>query len=222
MTITTDGAANASRAGSGAGPAVAGNGEVSQLFTTLLVAQIRNQNPLEPTDPSAFVSQLTQLSQMEALQTLTKQGSANAAMLESLQVLALGGQIGSQVTAVSEHVVIDNEPVQGHFRLANGAAEVSLVIESASGQQQRIPFGTRPAGEVPFTLDPAALGLTPGTYSIRVEAGGGTAAPPVEVLGTLRGVKLSPAEGVVLDVSHLGYIGSGSVTGFSGKPGPAN
>ena len=68
--------------GAGNGAAgVSGNGEVSQLFTTLLVAQIKNQNPLEPTDPSEFVGQMTQLSQMEALQALTLQNKSNGAML---------------------------------------------------------------------------------------------------------------------------------------------
>ena len=66
-------------AGQGAA-AINPNGEVSKLFTTLLVAQIRNQNPLEPQDPSEFVGQMTQLSQMEALQMLARQGSATAGM----------------------------------------------------------------------------------------------------------------------------------------------
>ncbi|RZI59199.1 MAG: hypothetical protein EOP37_12495, partial [Rubrivivax sp.] len=43
----------------------------SSLFTTLLVAQIKNQDPLSPQDPSQFVSQLTQLSQVESMQKLT-------------------------------------------------------------------------------------------------------------------------------------------------------
>src|SRR5690606_28715858 len=100
------------------------NGEVTQLFTTLLVAQIRNQNPLEPTDPSEFVSQLSQLSQMESLQKLAMQTSANGAMLESLQVLALGNHIGTQVTAATEHVVVDKEPITGHLTLESASESV--------------------------------------------------------------------------------------------------
>ena len=37
--------------------------DTSRMFTKLLVAQVRNQDPLSPNDPAAFVSQLTQLSQ---------------------------------------------------------------------------------------------------------------------------------------------------------------
>jgi len=64
----------------------------SDMFTKLLVAQIKNQDPLEPTDPSQFVKQLTQLSQTESLQSLASQATTNASLLQSIQALALGAQ----------------------------------------------------------------------------------------------------------------------------------
>lgn len=36
-----------------------------EVFLQLLVAQIQNQNPLNPSDPMAYISQLTQFSQLE-------------------------------------------------------------------------------------------------------------------------------------------------------------
>ena len=56
-------------------------------FLTLLVAQIKNQNPLNPTDGVQFLTQLTQFSQLEQAittnqglssiqQTLTQQAAA--------------------------------------------------------------------------------------------------------------------------------------------------
>jgi|SRR5450432_1277093 flagellar basal-body rod modification protein FlgD len=36
-----------------------------QMFLQLLVAQIKNQDPTTPTDPSQFVAQLAQFSQLE-------------------------------------------------------------------------------------------------------------------------------------------------------------
>ncbi|MDZ7638764.1 MAG: flagellar hook capping FlgD N-terminal domain-containing protein [Bryobacterales bacterium] len=38
-----------------------------QTFLTLLVAQIKNQNPLEPADGTEFLSQLAQFSELEQL-----------------------------------------------------------------------------------------------------------------------------------------------------------
>jgi flagellar basal-body rod modification protein FlgD len=218
---TTNGTQGTGSAGSAAA-SVAPNGDVSQLFTTLLVAQIRNQNPLEPTDPSAFVTQLTQLSQMEALQTLTKQGTANGAALESLQVLQLGGQIGSEVTVGTDRIDVDGEKIKGKFELANGSEAVSLVIESESGRQQRIPLGTLGVGPHEFTIDPAERGLVNGTYSVRIETDDKQVSPGVQVQGTLRSVKLSQAGGVILDVSHVGETDASAVTAFNGRQGTSH
>jgi flagellar basal-body rod modification protein FlgD len=38
-----------------------------QTFLKILVAQIQNQDPTSPTDPTQFVSQLTQYSELEQL-----------------------------------------------------------------------------------------------------------------------------------------------------------
>jgi len=222
MTLQSNGIAAVQGSGYGTTSGITGNGEVTQLFTTLLVAQIRNQNPLEPTDPSEFVSQLSQLSQMESLQTLAKQTSANGAMLESLQVLALGNHIGTQVTAATDHVVVAEEPITGHFTLESGSESVALVLENGTGQQQRIALGTRPAGDVPFTIDPGKLDLPPGTYAMRVETAAGGSSPVVQVVGTLRGVRITAAEGVLLDVEHVGEIASGALTAFNGAPAPGH
>lgn len=39
----------------------------SQVFLQLLIAQIRNQDPLSPQDPTQFVAQLAQFSALEQL-----------------------------------------------------------------------------------------------------------------------------------------------------------
>src|SRR5471032_1133028 len=81
--------------------AITGNtaAQTQDMFTKLLVAQIQNQDPLSPTDPAQFVQQLTQLSQTESLQNLSTLTSSNASVLQSMQVLALGAQVGSDVMA---------------------------------------------------------------------------------------------------------------------------
>jgi flagellar basal-body rod modification protein FlgD len=83
--------------------------ETSDMFTKLLVAQIQNQDPLSPTDPAQFVQQLTQLSQTEALQNLSTLTSANSSVLQSMQVLALGAQVGSDVMAETSTVTLDGK-----------------------------------------------------------------------------------------------------------------
>lgn len=198
------------------GDAIAGNGDVSQLFTTLLVAQIRNQNPLEPTDPSQFVAQLTQLSQVETMHAMASQTTRNGALLESLQTLGLGGQVGSTVTATTDRVRLGDTPVAGSFELAATSAKTTLVLTAANGSERRIELGTRSAGSVAFSLDRSALGLAAGPYALRVEAENGSAGA-VSVRGTLAGVRLAADGSVVVDVDAIGTTQPDAITAFHGR-----
>ncbi|HSI60758.1 MAG TPA: flagellar hook capping FlgD N-terminal domain-containing protein [Ideonella sp.] len=195
--------------------AINANGSTSDLFTTLLVAQIRNQNPLEPKDPSEFVNQLTELSQTEAMQNLVSQGTANASMLDSMQVLSLGAQVGSQVTVTTDTVTLADATAKGSFTLTSGSGETALVLTGADGVEHRIELGTQPPGTISFDIDPAARGLAAGPYSIAVDTDT-EETPSVQVAGTLSSVRLSATAGVVLDVAGVGAVSPGAVTGFYG------
>jgi len=189
----------------------------SDLFTKLLVAQIKNQDPLEPSDPSQFVNQLTQLSQMESMQKLAAQSSGNASILQSMQIMALGSQVGSQVTVQSDKVVLADQPVQGSFSLASGSSAAALVLTGADGTEHRLELGTRAAGEVAFSIDPTALGLAQGSYGLRVDAAN-SETPPVGILGDLSSVKLSSAGNAVLNVANVGEVLPAAITQFNGRP----
>ncbi|WP_305806710.1 flagellar hook capping FlgD N-terminal domain-containing protein [Stenotrophomonas sp. YIM B06876] len=190
---------------------------VSNLFTTLLVAQIRNQNPLEPTDPSEFVGQLAQLSQMEALQKLTDQGAASTSILSSLQLLSLGAQVGSQITVRSDTMTLAGEPVQIGFTLENLSAQNTLVLTASDGSTQRIELGTLNPGAAHYTIDPAKLGLPAGTYSMEIVADN-KETPPLDITGTLSSVQLSSSGMPLLNVTGAGQVQPGLITGFNGQP----
>ncbi|MGE5492289.1 MAG: flagellar hook capping FlgD N-terminal domain-containing protein [Actinomycetota bacterium] len=199
-----------------------GAGAISDLFTKLLVAQIKNQDPLDPADPSQFVNQLAQLSQVESLSKLASQNTSSAALLQSMQAIALGGQVGSQVRVRSDQVALGSEPVQGGFTLQDGSSKVALVLTGADGSERRLELGTRDAGEVNFTIDPAALGLSPGRYALRVDAANHET-PAVEIAGQLSSVKLSPTGSPVLTVANVGEVLPAAITQFNGRQTtPAN
>jgi flagellar basal-body rod modification protein FlgD len=212
-----NGATAANGAGSAAAAGIAANGEIANMFTTLLVAQIKNQNPLEPTDPSAFVNQLTQLSQMEALQKLANQGSANAGMLASLQMLALGGQVGSTVQARVEQLNIDKAPIATRFSLNSTAAQASLVLTGRDGIERRIALGARAAGDNAFSLDPQQLGLPAGVYAVRVETETKELAG-IEISAALSSVKLGAGGAVQLALGgSLAEVDPSALTQFNGR-----
>jgi flagellar basal-body rod modification protein FlgD len=59
-TSGTNGSSNSSAASAGGTPAPS-----EEVFLQLLVSQIQNQDPLNPTDSTQFVSQLAQFSELE-------------------------------------------------------------------------------------------------------------------------------------------------------------
>jgi len=186
------------------------------MFTKLLVAQIQNQDPLSPQDPSQYVNQLSQLSQTEALQNLSQTTTASASVLQSLQTLAMGGQVGSDVTVATDTVKLDGSKVHGTVQLDGLSGGTNLILTGVDGQQHAIDLGPG-SGAQSFTIDPDALGLAPGTYKIQAKPSDGSS-PTIEVAARLNSVRVNGAS-VVLQVSNIGEVAPSSVTGFNGKTG---
>ena len=206
---------NPSASSSNANAPQSGASATSDMFTKLLVAQIKNQDPTSPTDPSTFVNQLAQLSQTESIQTMSDLTSSNASILQSLQVLAMGAQVGSTLTATTTTVTLGTAPVEGNFTLVNASSKANLVLTDSDGQKHTVPLGSKKPGEVDFSIDPQALGLAPGKYSIALESDE-TTAPDIQISGTLSSVKLASSGNVTLLVSNLGEVAPAAVTGFNG------
>lgn len=183
------------------------------MFTKLLVAQIQNQDPLSPQDPSTYVNQLSQLSQTEALQNMSQSSTANAALLQSLQTLAMGGQVGAQVTVATSTVQLDQDKVGGAVQLDGVSSGTSLVLTGPDGQQHTLALGAG-SGAQSFTIDPVALGLAPGNYTIQARPSDGSS-PQVEIAARLNSVRVT-ATGVVLQVAGVGQVDPSAITGFNG------
>jgi flagellar basal-body rod modification protein FlgD len=186
------------------------------MFTKLLVAQIQNQDPLSPQDPTQYVNQLSQLSQTEALQNLSQTTTASASVLQSLQTLAMGGQVGSDVTVATDTVKLDGSKLHGTVQLNGLSSSTSLVLTGVDGQQHAIDLGPG-SGAQSFTIDPDALGLAPGTYKIQAKPSDGSS-PTIEVAARLNSVRVNGSS-VVLQVANIGEVAPSSVTGFNGKTG---
>lgn len=186
------------------------------MFTKLLVAQIQNQDPLSPQDPTTYVNQLSQLSQTEALQNLSQTTTASASVLQSLQTLAMGGQVGSDVTVTTSTLKLDGHKVSGSVHLNGLSSGTSLVLTGNDGKQHTIDLGPG-SGTQSFTIDPDALGLAPGSYSIQAKPSDGSS-PAVEVAARLNSVRVNGTS-VVLQVAGVGEVDPSSVTGFNGKTG---
>lgn len=71
------------------------NGPDKQMFLNLLVAQLRYQDPMNPTDSSAFLSQTAQFQALEAMQTVAEQSSS---LLSAQLAFGASSLLGRSVT----------------------------------------------------------------------------------------------------------------------------
>jgi flagellar basal-body rod modification protein FlgD len=212
----TSGTANSASTSSTVASQSSTTSDMSEMFTKLLVAQIQNQDPLEPTDPSQFVNQLAQLSQTESLQSLSTLTSSNNTVLQSMQVLGLGAQVGSNVSIATDTVKLDGSTVSGSFDLTSPSSKTTLVLTGTDGQKHNVSLGTVAAGTVPFAIDPTALGLPAGTYSMAVETSS-SEVPSIGISGKLSSVRVSSAGSIVLNVANVGEVTPAAVTAFNGN-----
>jgi flagellar basal-body rod modification protein FlgD len=98
-------------------------------FLTLLVAQLQNQDPLNPDDPTEFTAQLAQFSSLEQLFTLNESMEnlvASNAASESLSALST---LGKEVTYLGDTFNYEGFPVEVGYQLDGIATEVTLSLQ---------------------------------------------------------------------------------------------
>lgn len=199
MALSVDSATSAQQTGTLSSANAAG--ATKNEFMTLFVAQLKNQNPLSPQDPSAFVAQLAQLSQLEQTAETNTRLSALADQQAASVRANLSSLVGREVMAdASSFAVLDSAepPPSLRVSLAAPASDVKVTILDAAGRKVRtVDLGARGAGDVTIPGDDLA-GLNPGGYSLSVEAkngAGATITSSVSLVGTATALELGPDGG---------------------------
>lgn len=165
-------------------------------FLNLLVAQLRNQDPLKPMESTEFTAQLAQFSSLEQLYNVND----NLGSLETNQTAMHNNQAVSMIgkTAWAQGNIIqkaDSAPVDLHFGLDREALETTIYIYDAQGTYVKtISAGARQAGShiVPWdgTSDNGTE-VPDGYYQVDVLAGdaeGNTVPSETFVVGLVSGV----------------------------------
>jgi len=98
-------------------------------FLSLLVAQLQNQDPLNPDDPTEFTAQLAQFSSLEQLHNLNDSmdnlvtSNANSDKLSTLST------IGKEVVYQDGSFTFNGEPITLGYKLDGPAQEVNLALQ---------------------------------------------------------------------------------------------
>jgi flagellar basal-body rod modification protein FlgD len=174
----------------GAGSAQA----LEQRFLALLVAQMKNQDPLNPLDNAQITSQLAQLNTVAGIERLNAAIGALAAGLSALQPAQAAALIGRRVLAPGNELALAAGEARFGVELAQPVERLVVAIEDATGRTVHTrDLGPHPAGLALLAWDgrdDAGTVLADGRYRFRVEARSGA--------GTLEAVPLAivPVTGV--------------------------
>ena len=177
-------------------------------FLTLLVAQLMNQDPLNPSDPTEFTSQLAQYSQLEQLFNLNDSMTGLTMATYNSQLYGALNLIGQEVVVENSQFTLGEDPVQVGYRVDGNVTEASLVIKNSSGQTVATLNATDLSAGNHFLTwdgkDTEGNAMAPGTYSIAITAknASGTSATLTPLVRSLvTGIDLSGTEAKVITSS---------------------
>ena len=144
-------------------------------FLNLLITQLQNQDPLNPTDSVEFTAQLAQFSSLEQLGNVNdnlKQLQNFQASINNSQAVSL---IGKEITANGNFLNLNGgQPVACNFKLDEDAAMVGVSIYDNTGEFVRSIEGLNlSAGHHSLQwdgMDQNGIPATAGNYTFEVMA----------------------------------------------------
>ena len=130
--------------------------EAQDRFLKLLVAQLSNQDPMNPMDNAQMTSQIAQINTVTGIQQLNDTMKNMNTQMSAMQVLQAGNLVGHGVLAEGNTLAIDAEAktAVGAVELAGAASNVKVQVLTAGGQLiDTVSLGALSAGQHGFTLD---------------------------------------------------------------------
>ncbi|KAF1047587.1 MAG: Basal-body rod modification protein FlgD [Herbaspirillum frisingense] len=197
---------------------------IQNRFLTLLIAQMKNQDPSNPMDNSQLTTQMAQLSTVTGISQLNSSLSTLMGNLNSSQALSSANMIGHSVLAPGNNIQLTSDTTKKEdgtsvttqkavfgVNLDSSASSVIVTIKDSTGAVVRtMDLGTQAAGAVPIIWDgtnDAGGKAADGSYTFTATASNnGTSVNSTALaFGTVASVSTA-ADGIKLNVSNIGTI----------------
>lgn len=195
------------------GTSATGTNSASDLqssFLTLLVAQLKNQDPTNPLQNNELTTQLAQISTVSGIEKLNTTLGSISGQIDNSQSLAASSLIGHGVMIPGTKVLAGKETTTPFgVELQQPADKVTATITDSSGAVVRtIEIGALKAGVHSFTWDGSMTDGTSapdGAYNVSIAASSGSTqlvAQPLQ-FALVQGVTRS-STGNLLDLGTYG------------------
>ena len=168
-------------------------------FMTLLVAQLKNQDPMNPMDNAQMTSQMAQINTVTGIQQVNDTLKSMSTQFASLQVMQGTSMVGHDVMVASNSLTVNAGAASGAIDLAGNADAVRVDIMSPGGQViDSVKLGPLTSGRQAFTWDASS-------YT-------GTGSPTFQVTATLAGQPVTTTSLAQDTVVSVGSDSSGAMT----------
>lgn len=178
-------------------------------FLTLLVTQLKNQDPLSPMDSAQMTSQLAQISTVDGIEKLNRTLEALESSTRNSQTVQAAALMGRGVLVPGGSIGLSDGMSVAGVELALPADSVTISITDSAGLLVRtIELGSQDAGAHGFAWDgltDTGVAAADGEYRFSVEAKLGTDIVNTTPLqfGVVSGV-ITGSEGAQLSLGALG------------------
>lgn len=185
--------------------------DMENRFLTLLMTQIKNQDPLNPLDNSQVTTQLAQLNTVNGIEKLNTTLTSLLDGYNEAQAMQAAGIIGKNVMVAGNNLPLSSGQAVAGISLPSAADSVVLTIKDASGNVvQTQNLGARDAGSFYFAWDGkdgSGNALADGKYTFSVAAtqGGNKIDATALQVGTVSAV-VRGTNGFLLDLGAYGNV----------------
>ena len=185
--------------------------EASDRFLTLLVTQLRNQDPLNPLDNAQVTTQLAQISTVSGINKLNDTVASLSASMAAGPYLQAIGLVGRDVVVAGGKLTLEDGKAAYGMALAKDADTVTVTIKDAAGLVVRtLELGAQKSGIRTFAWDgmnDAGKVMAAGDYTMSVTATSKGEAVATDPLTIAKVTGVAPtAQGTILMLGSLGTI----------------
>lgn len=185
-------------------------------FLKLLVAQMRNQDPLNPMDNAQVTSQMAQINTVNGIEKLNRTVEGLSSQFIQLQALQGASLVGRDVVVPGNLLDINEGVGQGGYELAGPADAVKVELLSPSGQVvETLNLGAQGSGLHSFDwVAGSATNDSALRFRVTATSGGANTAATTLMRDNVTAVSTS-GSGFSLELANAGSLPYSAVRAFN-------
>jgi flagellar basal-body rod modification protein FlgD len=179
-------------------------------FIQLLIAEVENQDPTQPEDPTQYVTQMASLSELQTLSNIQSEIGGAGSLPQ-----ASAAYLDRTVTASGSNIAVNNGKATSIVFTPTAAGSYTAIVTNSQGAQAgQVNISVSGAGSPQtFTWQPPS-GTPNGVYSVQILSPSGATLSGLSEQGAVQAVTLSNGS-VMLNLGGGLVIPASSVTSVS-------